>query len=221
MKINPELKITANLVANDPELTEKLKAQSRKIKGLELIFSEKPLFEKEFDAYVMPVDMLSEVYEFLSTHRPGAVKSSKAVLLCYGDWRSLRRAFLAGCADYLKEPWDAEELECRLMRTMQREKETFSFSWGELELKPLKIFCSGGEIRLSFQEYRICRILFQNFGQVVPREVLYYAIWGRPAGGPSRVVDVHISAIRKKLEALIPAAGKCISAVRGIGYMVS
>jgi len=86
---------------------------------------------------------------------------------------------------------------------------------GNLELgSPL------GRCRLSVQEQSILRMLAASAGQPVSREALYYGIWGRPASSESRVVDVHIASLRKKLRRLFPESGACIRSARGVGYLL-
>lgn len=212
MKIKPPHEINVNVAATDPLLNERLKLYSRRSR-LRFTFSQIPLLGEVFDAYLLPAEALDLPETAL------ALQSGK-LLLAYGPSGLLRKAFLAGCADYLKEPWEPEELEYRLFKEVQEEAGCLPLPWGELTLQALKIRGPGGEQPLSFQEYRILQTLLRNRGQIVPREVLYYSIWGKPAGGPSRVVDVHISRLRKKILSLLPGLAECIVAVRGVGYLI-
>ncbi len=218
MKIRVEPGIVINLVTSDPVRIERLKYFQRKYKSISIVFSEIPLSEKEFDAFVLPIEKLPLIIDCLHIKKGDAAPA----LLCYGRAKSLRNAFLSGCSDYLKEPWDAEELECRLLRLLSKNNDTFCFTWGKIMLNDMKLICPDGEgeIKLSHQEYKICQSLLKNRGQIVPREVLYYAIWGKPSDS-SRVVDVHISSLRKKLESLLLESKGCISSVRGCGYVIS
>lgn len=215
MKIKPDREIVTNLITGDQIRIERLKYHCRRFKTLKIIFSEYPLFEKEFDAFVLPAELIFSLQDIFQISKSGTP------VLGYGNAKFLRRAFLTGCADYLKEPWGFEELECRLLSVANKKAESFSFSWGKLDLDNRRIACPEGKSILSYQEYKIVQTLIHNRGQVVPREVLYYAIWRKPAGSSSRVVDVHISSLRKKLLRLFPASKGCISTVRGIGYLIN
>jgi DNA-binding response OmpR family regulator len=73
---------------------------------------------------------------------------------------------------------------------------------------------------LCAQEQSILRLLSANAGEPVSREALYYGIWGRPAAEESRVVDMHIASLRRKLRRLFPESGACIRSVRGVGYLI-
>lgn len=74
---------------------------------------------------------------------------------------------------------------------------------------------------MSVQEQSILRMLTANAGEPVSREALYYGIWGRPASPETRVVDMHIASLRKKLHSLFPESGACIRSARGVGYLLA
>lgn len=95
------------------------------------------------------------------------------------------------------------------------------FPWGSFELRSLEIGTARGSCVLSLQEARILRLLLHQRGEPVPREALFYAVWGRPPTGESRVVDVHVSNLRGKLRRLFPESRGCLRSVRGVGYLLS
>jgi two-component system OmpR family response regulator len=142
------------------------------------------------------------------------------LLLAYGEARLLGPCFLAGCDDYLREPWDPEELGWRLERRLAADARGYRLPWGGLVLRGLSLSGPGGRCALSYPEARILRLLLQSRAVPVPREALYYAIWGRGSGGRSRVVDVHVSKVRRKLLRLAPGSAGGIRAVRGVGYLM-
>jgi two-component system OmpR family response regulator len=138
------------------------------------------------------------------------------VVLAHGPAEHLRAAFLAGCADYLKEPWDPVELETRLLRVASISR-TVAVSvavgyelWGRTVHLP-----DGRTVGLSAHEAVVAGLLFGNLGEIVSRRTLAYALWGRQPTHPSRAVDMHVSALRRKL------GRDLISCVRGQGYVVS
>ena len=93
-------------------------------------------------------------------------------------------------------------------------------SWGRISIKSLQLGSPAGSCSLCAQEQSILRMLAANAGQTVSREALFYGIWGRPASEASRVVDVHIASLRKKLRRLFPRSGTIIRSVRGVGYLM-
>ncbi len=198
-----------NLVVRDPLLAERLRLLARRLPDLRLLVTPEPMPDPQVDACVLPVDLLP------SQEGPDEIRPPT---LCYGPARALRRAWLCGCDDYLKEPWDLDELECRLRRLLQRRRDSFTFSWGVASLGENMFRCPAGRVGVSGPEARILRTLILHRDQPVRREALFYAIWGRLPQMPSRVVDVHVSRLRRRLAPLFPEGAGCIETVRGSGY---
>jgi DNA-binding response OmpR family regulator len=176
---------------------------------------------REPDAVLFPVARLPENDEILKIQARGIH------VLAWGTAEHLRAAFLAGCDDYLREPWNAVELGCRLERLRAGEggagevPGTHRFPWGELRLRGLAL-CSPERSRaLSLPEYRILAALLRNRGAAVSREVLRYAAWGRAADRRSRAVDVHVSSLRRKILELFPGSAGCLRCLRGTGYTLA
>ncbi len=134
--------------------------------------------------------------------------------IAYGPARLMEACFDAGCIDYLRDPWPLEELEARLRRF---ERPRFTLASLPFELRGCMLVAPERSLRLRESERRLLLILVLNRGRAVPREAMRSAIGGRSAAS-SRVCDVHIASIRKKLDSLVPGAGECLRANRGIGY---
>jgi DNA-binding response OmpR family regulator len=143
-------------------------------------------------------------------------------VLVYGSHIFLRHAFLAGCSDFCKDPWTLDELELRLEKLLSGICKKYEFSWGRIGFSGNQVYISDKRILLTYQEMRVLKMLVEQRGNIVPREALFYTIWGNPGTESSRVVDVHIASIRKKIIAAInPACDiKIISSVRNIGYII-
>ena len=141
-------------------------------------------------------------------------------LICFGAAELLPGCYLAGCDEYLKEPWNPEELEWRVRKLCKGREEQLSFSWGSFDIRSMALSSPAGSCSLCAQERSILRLLAANRGEPVSREALYYGIWGKPAAKESRVVDVHIASLRRKLRGLFPESGACIRSVRDVGYLI-
>ncbi len=176
--------------------------------------------QSDFDAVVIPACLLLDPI-FPRKETIHALRAAGSSLVCFGPAELLPGCFLAGCDEYLKEPWSPEELEWRLRSLCKDREEAFRFSWGSFEIGSLELSSPAGSRGLCLQEQRILRILAANAGEPVSREALYYGIWGRPSSGESRAVDMHIASLRKKLHELFPESGTCIRSVRGVGYLIA
>ncbi len=128
----------------------------------------------------------------------------------------------AGADDYLPKPFSTGELLARV-RAMLRRKDNFTpdmLTFGTLSLNrsTYELICGGKRQALSGKEFQVMEMLMQNPNAIVTAEQLITHIWGWDANVDTSVVWVHISNIRKKLEAL--TAPVAIKFVRNAGYML-
>jgi two-component system alkaline phosphatase synthesis response regulator PhoP len=73
------------------------------------------------------------------------------------------------------------------------------------------------EIALTSLEFDLLYTLASQPGRVFRRDELLERVWGNDFGGVDRVVDVHISNLRQKIEGASPGA-PVLMTVRGVGY---
>lgn len=128
----------------------------------------------------------------------------------------------AGADDYLPKPFDTAELLARV-RAMLRRKENFTpdlLTCGNLQLNrsTYELSCNGNTRTLSGKEFQVMELLMLHRGQILSTEQFLTHIWGWDASVDTSVVWVHISNIRKKLDAI----GACVRIrfVRGVGYVL-
>ena len=126
-----------------------------------------------------------------------------------------------GADDYITKPFGIMELISRvkalLRRSMNMEDEKF-LSAGDIFLDGEKhmVYVKDEPIDLTFKEYELLKLLIQNQGNVMSRDVIMERIWGIDFEGESRTLDVHIKTLRQKLK----NAGTLIKTVRNVGYMI-
>lgn len=126
-----------------------------------------------------------------------------------------------GADDYITKPFGIMELISRvkalLRRSMNMEDEKF-LSAGDIFLDGEKhmVYVKDEPVDLTFKEYELLRLLIQNQGIVMSRDVIMERIWGIDFEGESRTLDVHIKTLRQKLK----NAGTLIKTVRNVGYMI-
>ena len=126
-----------------------------------------------------------------------------------------------GADDYITKPFGIMELISRvkalLRRRMNMEDEKF-LSAGDIFLDGEKhmVYVKDEPVDLTFKEYELLKLLIQNQGIVMSRDVIMERIWGIDFEGESRTLDVHIKTLRQKLK----NTGTLIKTVRNVGYMI-
>ena len=128
----------------------------------------------------------------------------------------------AGADDYLSKPFATQELLARV-RAMLRRKDTFTpdlLTVGALTLNrsTYELQCGNNILSLSGKEFQVTEMLMLHPGQILTAEQIITHIWGWDTNVDTSVVWVHISNVRKKLDAL--GAPVSIRFVRNAGYLL-
>ena len=209
--------IILNFVSRDQVLIEKIRYHANRQEYIQYLFSDEPCQKQPVDIFIIPANMI-DIFFSDQAH----IKYRFSRVIAFGSRFFLRKAFLHGCVDYLKEPWDLEEYKWRIRPVIRHIMQNHTFSWGKLSFDGQSVVTAGQSINLTYQEYVIFKQLLRFRGELVPREVLGYAIWDKPGPVGSRTIDMHISVLRKKLVSLLPGKlpDNFIQAVRGKGYIL-
>lgn len=132
-----------------------------------------------------------------------------------------------GADDYVVKPLRLRELTARVGATLRRVRlEGPEVRRGRLEFKDLiidvderRVIRNGREVALTHTEFDLLALLAGNAGKVLTRESILQQVWQYepPIEIETRVIDVHVRNLRKKIEAE-PSRPFYILAVPGIGY---
>jgi len=146
----------------------------------------------------------------------------KVVILTAKDrLNDVIQGFSIGADDYIKKPFQTEELLARIGARFRNNGNTVEIvTAGDLEihLDTMEVKRSDKVISLTPQEFKLLQYLVVNKGRVLTREMILSRLWGSASDVESRVVDVYIGYLRKKIDSDFDV--KLIRSVRGFGYML-
>ena len=131
-----------------------------------------------------------------------------------------------GADDYLTKPFSPQELISRIKAILRRTNRVVDLkkivpelpvTGVTIDFKRLTVQKNEQPVALTPNEFRLLKFLFQNSNQVLSRDQILEQVWGYEYGGQTRIVDMHISHLRDKLED-DPKHPRLIKTIRGFGY---
>ncbi len=131
-------------------------------------------------------------------------KSTAAIIVvtAHGEETDRVAALDAGADDYLVKPFGLAELQARMRAVLRRIRpggETTRHGPLTVDLRTHKVSVAGREVALTPKEFDILECLAADPGRVVSRHEIMESAWDAHWYRPSKVLDVHIASLRKKL----------------------
>jgi len=129
-----------------------------------------------------------------------------------------------GADDYLGKPFNPRELMARMKAVLRRarqvepEESSISSRDFQIDIRSRQISFRQQRISLSDIEFALLQRFLQSPHQVLNRDELSQALFDRPARPFDRSLDMHVSRLRKKLDALRDFRGE-LRAIRNEGYL--
>ena len=134
-----------------------------------------------------------------------------------------------GADDYVTKPFGVAELRARIRVALRHGAGPGADAEGVLSVGPIALDAAHHQVRvagrlveMSPREFEILRVLLSHEGRIVTKGRLLRAVWGNAYQGEDDYVYVHVSGVRRKLNAAAPslAAGAAIVTEPGVGYRV-
>lgn len=177
-----------------------------------------------YDAIVLDI-MLPGLngYEVCAQLRAASVWTPILMLTAKdGEWDEAE-ALDIGADDFLRKPFSFVVLVARIRALVRRGAvaRPAVLEVGDLVLDPAErtVRRGGAKVALTAKEFGILEYLMRNTGHVVTKPELVEHVWDEHYAGDLNVVEVHISALRRKIDT--PFGRRSIETVRGFGYRLS
>jgi DNA-binding response OmpR family regulator len=125
-----------------------------------------------------------------------------------------------GANDYVTKPFSFEELLARVRAQLrapgQREASVLEAGGIHMDLRTRRVQHDGGEVELTAREFEVLAYLLRHPDQVLSREQILNAVWGFDFDPGTKVLEVYIGYLRRKLNA--GDGADPIETVRNVGY---
>jgi two-component system cell cycle response regulator CtrA len=161
--------------------------------------------------------------EVLRTLRAAKISTPVLMLSAAGDIAAKVKAFTMGADDYLTVPYHNDELVARIHAIVRRSQgiaeEIVTIGKLAVNLTQKTVCMNGQEVYLTIKQYQVLELLCLRRRRVVTREQFFDHLYGGVSEPCSKIVDVYICKLRKRL-ADVPDAEDYIEAVWGRGFVL-
>jgi two-component system response regulator RegX3 len=182
---------------------------------------------KEGDFDVVLLDLMLPKKSGLDVCRDIRLSSNVPIIIVSAKSEEVDMVLMLeiGADDYVTKPYRLRELVARIRAVLRRRQdhavaegdEVIALGNIRLDIDARRCFVDDEEIKLRKKEFALLRLLLENPGRVLTREVLIDRVWGSDYVGDTKTLDVHIKRLRTLIEDE-PKNPSHISTVRGVGY---
>ena len=178
---------------------------------------------RTFRPDVVVLDVMLPGLDGLEVCRRLGMESDVAILMltAKGEIEDRISGLEIGVDDYVVKPFKFREVLARIRAQLRRKRIAMPhvLQLGNLRLDRdmLELTLDSTPVQLTPREWEVLEFLMSHPRQVLSRETMLNYVWGYEYIGDTNVVEVHISALREKLN---DRARERIQTVRGVGYVL-
>jgi DNA-binding response OmpR family regulator len=180
--------------------------------------AESLLYEEAFDLLLFDVNVPSiNGFELLKNLRANSIFTPTIFITSLSETEDLKNGFLSGCDDYIKKPFEFDELELRienikrLYKIEQSKVEKISQNL-MYDFDKLTLVNQDKKYTLSKKESKILEYFLKTKGRTISLEELGSNIWAYEEIPTDSTIRTYIKNLRKML------GGECITTIKGVGY---
>lgn len=167
-------------------------------------------YECSYDLYLFDINVpLLNGVDLLTSLRDAENFTPTIIISALIDIESVTKGFIAGADDYLKKPFDPEELLVRIKAKTASLKQKLKFRDFEIDLQTDELSCKSKDLHLGEVQKNIFISLVKNYPNPVTKDELFYLL-EKPT---DLALRVNISKLKKNLNIEIQS-------VRGVGYKI-
>ncbi len=167
-------------------------------------------YDNKFDMYLLDINVpLLNGMDFLKLSRDAGDKTPAFFITALRDIDSLSKAFDSGCDDYIKKPFDMDELLIRISSILKKKNPSIEYKNIKFDLLANRIYKDEKEIELGVVEKAVFSLLLRNVSMVVHKSAFYDEMQ-KPSDSALRVL---INKLRKIFNIEIKN-------IKGIGYKI-
>ena len=161
-------------------------------------------------------------FEICREIRERGVTTPVIVLTARGQEVDKIRGLELGADDYITKPFSLAELVARIRAVLRRShpeesSDTIQRRMITMDLRKHQVLKGNTVVELTDKEFQILALLMKRSSDVITRDDFLKTIWGEDVYVTHRTVDIHISALRRKIED-DPEHPSLIVSVRNVGY---
>jgi DNA-binding response OmpR family regulator len=179
------------------------------------------LYENKFDLLLLDVNVPDiDGFTVLKNMRKISDKTPAIFITSKNTTKDIKAGFEAGCDDYIKKPFELDELELRInnikrLYSIESDKieviqDDISYNYAQCSLRK-----DGEMVRLPKKESKILEFLIQNRGRVVSSEEITVNVWGYDNMPTDSTIRTYIKNLRSSV------GEKIIKNIKGIGYILN